>query len=174
MVVYTSRIGASRLKKSNANTFVRARAYGLYHLVCRDQPRGHPAGLRPLGCPLGWSLHTRSYIPIRHSPPSSIVTVHDFRKPLTDPHRECEDIIIISNAFLISLARCHPFNASFHVNSAPHFMNHQCSDVTAMTSQQCLQCLPTGSRITVYTHHESKWPKNSLGGPKVVSGLFFT
>ena len=29
-------------------------------------------------------------------------------------------------------------------------MNRQCSDVTAMTSQQCLQCLPTGSRNTVY------------------------
>ena len=40
--------------------------------------------------------------------------------------------------------------ASVHVNSAPHFMNRQCSDVTAMTSQQCLQCLPTGSRNTVY------------------------
>ena len=43
MVVYMSRIGASRLKKSNANTFVRARAYGLYNLVCRDQPRGPPS-----------------------------------------------------------------------------------------------------------------------------------
>ena len=52
------RISASRLTKSNANTFVRARAYGLF------QPRvsgstscvgNIPWGLRPFG----WSLHTR-------------------------------------------------------------------------------------------------------------------
>ena len=42
--------GASRLTKSNANSFICARAYGLF------QPRGTiPRGL----CPLGWSLHTR-------------------------------------------------------------------------------------------------------------------
>ena len=38
MVVYTLLINASCLKKSNANTFVRARAYGLYHLVSRISP----------------------------------------------------------------------------------------------------------------------------------------
>ena len=53
--------------KSNANTFVRARAYRVFpDLVCRDQPRGHPSGpAAPSGCPLGWSLHTRSKNPIR-------------------------------------------------------------------------------------------------------------
>ena len=41
--------------KSNANTFVRARAYRVFpDLVCRDQPRGHPSGpAAPSGCPLG-------------------------------------------------------------------------------------------------------------------------
>ena len=47
MVVYTSLIGASPLKKSNANTYISARVYGLYSLVCRDQPR-RPPRLIPL------------------------------------------------------------------------------------------------------------------------------
>ena len=51
MVVYTSRVGDSRLKKSNANTFVRARVYGLYCLVCRDQPRDCPRGYAPRRVP---------------------------------------------------------------------------------------------------------------------------
>ena len=39
--------------KSNANTFVRARAHRVFpDLVCRDQPRGHPSGLvAPSGGP---------------------------------------------------------------------------------------------------------------------------
>ena len=39
--------------KSNANTYVRARAYRVFpDLVCRDQPRGHPEGAAaPSGCP---------------------------------------------------------------------------------------------------------------------------
>ena len=36
--------------KSNANTFVRARAYRVF----RDRPQGHPSGpAAPSGCPLG-------------------------------------------------------------------------------------------------------------------------
>ena len=65
----TGRVAASRrIFQSNANTFVRARAYGLF------QPRVSEPTRRALR-PLGWSLHTRWNIPIHHSPPSSIVTV---------------------------------------------------------------------------------------------------
>ena len=51
--------------RTNANTFVRDRAYGLFHLACRDPPWGHPSGpTAPSGCPLGESLHAR-WIPPR-------------------------------------------------------------------------------------------------------------
>ena len=49
-----------------------------YSTSCVDQPWGHPSWpAAPSGCPLGWSLHTRSENPIRTRIPQVLLQFHN-------------------------------------------------------------------------------------------------
>ena len=81
-----SRIGVATLwddcpyTKSNANTFVHACAYRVFLTLCVGIDLGPVV---PLGCSLGWYLHTRSENPIRTRLPQ--VLSHYFPRPGSPP-----------------------------------------------------------------------------------------